>query len=235
MRGWGWRRWTGVLGIAYVAMQLIGVVLFVVAGNPPSFDDPKKIADFIKSGSGLFLGDALLTGLATVVLIVVANGIRSLIRAAGEGWEWAASLSFGAVLVLAAVGFTGAALEATTAMLSTSGTDPAAVRSAWAVTSMLFTFIYLPSALFLGTVSYAALQARVLPVWAGWLGVVCGLLNLAAVLTVFGGTGSYGPVGLLPLILGFAPAGLWVLGISVALLSAEPATAHRGVEVARAR
>jgi len=215
-------------------MQLIGVVLFVVAGNPPSFDDPKKIADFIKSGSGLFLGDALLTGLATVVLIVVANGIRSLIRAAGEGWEWAAALSYGAALVLAAIAFTGAALEATTAMVSTAGTDPTTVRTAWAVTSMLFTFIYLPSALFLATVSYAALRTKVLPSWAGWLGVVCGILNLAAVLTVFGGTGSYGPVGLLPLILGFAPAGLWILGVSGALLKAAPATARRGADMAGA-
>ena len=228
----GWRRRTGAVGIAYVVMQLVGVGLMLMAGNPPSFDDPKKYADFISSGSSLFLGDAVLTGVATVLLMVFVIGIRGVIRSAGEGWEWAAALSYGAALVVAAIAFTGAALEATTAMVSTAGTDPTTVRTAWAVTNMLFTFIYFPSALFLGTVSYAALQTKVLQGWVAWLGVVCALLNLAAVLTVFGGTGSYGPVGLLPLILGFAPAGLWILGVSVALLTAAPATARRGAEMA---
>jgi len=229
----GWRRRTGAVGIAYVVMQLVGVGLMLMAGNPPSFDDPKKYADFISSGSSLFLGDAVLTGVATVLLMVFVIGIRGVIRSAGEGWEWAAALSYGATLVVAAIAFTGAALEATTAMVSTAGTDPTTVRTAWAVTNMLFTFIYLPSALLLATVSYAALRTRALPNWAGWLGVVCGTLNLAAVLTVFGGTGSYGPVGLLPLVLGFAPAGIWILGISVALLNVEPAPAPRATEMAR--
>src|SRR6266571_4504753 len=115
MGDWGWRRWTGALGIAYVAMQLAGVVLFIVAGNPPSFDDAKSYASFISSGSGLFLGDAVLTGVGTIVLILVATGIRGALLTAGQDWEWTAALSFGAVLVLASVAFTGAALEATAA------------------------------------------------------------------------------------------------------------------------
>jgi len=227
MSDWRWRRWTGALGIAYVAMQLAGVILFVVAGNPPSFDDAKSYAGFISSGSSLFLGDAALTGVATIVLLLVATGIRGAVLTAGQDWEWAAALSFGAVLVLAAVAFTGAALEAATALASTAGTDPMTVRTAWVVTSFLFTFIYLPSALFLATVSYTVLRTGVLPGWVAWLGAVCAIFNLGAILTVFGGTGGFGPLGLLPLILGFAPGALWVFGISIALLIAA-SSAERG-------
>lgn len=228
-----WRRWTATIGIAYVVIQIVGVVLMLMAGNPPSFDDAGKYAQFISSGNGLFLGDAVLTGVATLLLIAFVVGVSGLIRSAGADWEWAAALSYGATLVVAAIAFTGAALEATTAIMSTAGTDAAVVRTAWAATDLLFTFIYLPSALLLATVSYAVLCTRAMPNWAGWLGVVCGILNLAAVLTVFGGTGSYGAVGLLPLVLGFAPAGLWILGVSVALLNPAPATAIRPAETAR--
>jgi hypothetical protein len=222
-----------VVGIAYVIMQLVGVVLMLMAGNPPSFDDAKKYAQFIASGNSLFLGDAVLTGVATLLLIVFVIGVGGVIRSAGEEWDWAAALAYGATLVVGAIAFTGAALEATTAIVSTTGSDAGLVRTLWAVTNVLFTFIYLPSALLLTTVSYAALRTRVLPIWAGWLGIVCGLLNLAALVTVFGGTGSYGAVGLAPLILGFAPAGLWILGVSVALLNLAPATTTRAAEMAR--
>jgi hypothetical protein len=233
MSDWGWRRWTGTLGIAYVAMQMAGVVLFVVAGNPPRFDDAKSYAGFISSGSGLFLGDAVLTAVATTVLLLVAAGIRRAMLTAGQDWEWSAALSFGAVLVLAALAFTGAALEATTALVSTTGTDPMTVRTSWVVTSFVFTFIYLPSALFLATVSYTVLRTAVLAGWVGWLGAICAILNLGAVLTAFGGTGSYGPLGLLPLILGFAPGALWVFGISLAVLRARSSVEGRGSSLPR--
>jgi hypothetical protein len=220
--GRGWRRWTGAIGIGYAVLQTFGAALFIVAGNPPKFDDAKKYADFISSASGLFLGDAFLTGLATVVFILFVLGIRGVIRQAGERWEWVGQLAFGAALLLAAVAFAGAALEATTAIVSTNQTDPTTVRAAWVATSLLFTFIYLPSALLLGAVSYAALRVKVLPGWAGWIGIVALVLNLGAVATVFGGTGDYGAMGLLPYVLGFAPGQLWILGVSVALLRAAP-------------
>lgn len=233
--GWRWRRWTGAIGIGYFVLQVLGAALFIVAGNPPSFDDTTKYAAFISSGSGLFMGDAFLTGVATVVFILFALGIRGVIREAGERWESLGALAFGAALLLAAIAFTGAALEATTAMVSTTRTDPTTIRAAWVATSLLFTFIYLPSALLLGTVSYAALRVRVLPGWAGWLGIVCVILNLGAVATVFGGTGDYGATGLLPYVLGFAPGQLWILSLCVALLRAAPAAAGRDVAVAGAR
>ncbi len=154
MNGWGWRRWTGVLGVLWFAIQLAAVVLFVVAGNPPSFDDAKKYADFISSGSALFLADAFLTSAGTVVLLLVLTGLRRVVRAAGEDWEWAAALSFGTGLVVVAIGITGAAVEATAAFVSTSGTEPTMVRTAWLAAGILFTFIYLPSSVLLGTVSY---------------------------------------------------------------------------------
>jgi hypothetical protein len=224
---------TGVLGIFWFAVQVAGVVLFVLAGNPPSFDDAKKFADFISSGSGLFLADAFLTGVGSMVLLMVLTGLRRVVREAGPEWEWAAVLAFGAGLVLVAVQVIGAAVEATVALASTSGSDPMTVRTAWLLYSFIFTFIYLPIVVLLGTVSFVVFRAHALPAWTGWLGGICAVLNLAAVFTIFGGTGNNGPNGLLPLILGFAPAAIWVLAVSISLLRAVPVSRREAIPAGR--
>ncbi|HEV2034351.1 MAG TPA: hypothetical protein VGU71_09150 [Candidatus Dormibacteraeota bacterium] len=229
MSGWNWRRWTGVLGLVYVAIQVAGLVLFLLAGNPPDFGDAKKYAGWINSNSGLLMGDAYLTAVATAVLLMLLTGIRAVIREAGEDWEWAAALFFGAGLVTAAMLFVGAAAEATTAFVSGPGTDPAIVRAAWAGTWMALTLLYLPAAIIFATGAYAVIRTSVLPRWLGWLSALAAVLDAAATLTIFGGTGNNGPVGLLPLILGATPVVVWWVSVSIVLLGKAPQAGRKAV------
>lgn len=218
MTRWDWRRWTGVLGLVYVAIQVAALVLFFVAGNPPDFEDAKKYAGWIDSNGGLFMGDAFLTNVATAVLLMQFTGIRALIRGAGEAWEWAAALFFGAGLVTAAVLIVGSSAEAAAAFISGSGTDPAIVRAVWAGAWMALTFLYLPAAIAFGTLSYTVLRVRILPRWVGWVSGAAAILDVGAALTIFAGTGNNGPVGLLPLILGAGPVVVWFVAVSIVLL-----------------
>jgi hypothetical protein len=227
MNSWTWRRWTAVLGFVYVAIQVAGLVLFLVAGNPPDFANAKLYAGWISTNSGLFMGDAFLTLVASSVLIALFTGVRSIIRGAGEDWEWAGTLFFGAGLVTIAITVIGAAFEATAAFVSGAGTEPTIVRATWAAAWMALTFLYLPAAFLFGTTSYVILRAAVLPHWLGWLSAVAAILDVLASLTVFGGTGNNGPVGLLPLIVGFTPVVVWVVAVSVVLLG----TGRRGQKV----
>jgi hypothetical protein len=218
MNSWTWRQGTAVVGFVYVAIQVAGLILFLVAGNPPDFANAKLYAGWISTNSGLFMGDAFLTVVASSVLIVLFTGVRSIIRGAGEDWEWAGALFFGAGLVTVAITVIGAAFEATAAFISGSGTEPTIVRATWAGAWMALTFLYLPAAVVFATTSYAALRAKILPSWLGWLSAVAAVLDVLASLTVFGGTGNNGPVGLLPLIVGFTPVVVWVVAVSVVLL-----------------
>ena len=66
MTTWDWRRWTGVFGLAWLLVQIVGVFLLLSAGNPPDFGDAKKYSSWVSSSSGLFLGDAFEIGRAHV-------------------------------------------------------------------------------------------------------------------------------------------------------------------------
>ncbi len=200
MNRWDWRRWTGVLGLVYVVIQGAALVLFLVAGNPPDFGDANKYASWINSNGGLFMGDAFLTNVATAVLLMQFTGIRAVIRGAGEDWEWAAALFFGAGLVTAAILIVGSAGEATAVFVSGSGTDPTIVRAAWAGAWMVLTFVYLPAAIAFGTAAYAVLRAGIL-----------------------------GPVGLLPIILGATPVVVWFVAVSIVLLGSATRAGQKGV------
>jgi hypothetical protein len=218
MESWDYRRWTGAIGIVWVVVQVVALVLFLLAGSPPDFADAKKFTSWINTNSGLLIADAFLTGIATIPLLVLFTGLRSIIRTAGEGWEWASALFFGAGVVTAAVLVIGAAAEAAAAFVSGSGTEPTTVRAAWAATEMVLTFLYLPSAVVIGTLAYASLETGILPRWLAWLSGVVAVLEVIASLTIFGGTGNTGPIGLLPLILGALPVFVWVASVSFVLI-----------------
>ncbi len=218
MEGWDWRRWTGVVGFVWVVIQVAAIVLFLIAGSPPEFGDAKKFTTWINTNSGLLMGDAFLTGVATIPLLMQLTGVRSIIRSAGDGWEWAAALFFGAGTVTAAVLIIGSAAEATAVFVSGSGTEPTTVRAAWAAAQMLYTFLYFPAAIVFGVAAYTVLRAGILPRWLAWLSGLCAVLELIAGLTIFGGTGNNGPIGLLPLILGSTPVFVWFVAVSVVLV-----------------
>jgi len=218
MNRWTWRQWTGILGLVYVAIQVAALVLFLIAGNPPDYGNAKSYAGWINSNSGLFMGDAFLTAVATAVLLMQFTGIRAIIREAGDDWEWAAALFFGAGLVTAAVLFVGSAAEAAAAFISGSGTEPTIVRAAWAGAWMALTFLYFPAALVFGTAALVVFRAAVLPRWMGWLSAVAAALDVVAGLTIFGGTGNTGPLGLLPIIVGATPVVVWFVAVSIVLL-----------------
>jgi hypothetical protein len=218
MQGWSSRRRTGAIGLVWVVVQVVGVALFLAAGNPPDFGDAKKFAGWINANSGLLMWDAFLTGLGTLPLLGLVIGMRSIIRSAGEAWEWAAALFYGAGTVAISILIVGGAAEASSAFVSGSGTEPTTVRAAWAATQMVLTFLFFPTALWTGTVGYVAYRTGILPRWFAWLSGAAAVLEVIGGLTIFGGTGTNGPIGLLPIILGALPVFVWVAALSGVLV-----------------
>jgi hypothetical protein len=133
-----------------------------------------------------------------------------------------------------AVLIVGAAAEATSAFVSGSSTEPTTVRVAWAATQIVLTFVYFPSALVVGMLGYAAYRTGILPRWFAWLSGATTVLVLIAGLTIFGGTGANGPIGLLPYILGALPVFVWTAALSGVLVR-RPASPILELQRGRAR
>ena len=63
----------------------------------------------------------------------------------------------------------------------------------------------------------------------GWLSAAAAVLDAVAALTIFGGTGNNGPVGLLPIILGATPVVVWFVAVSIVLLGSATRAGQKGV------
>jgi hypothetical protein len=86
------------------------------------------------------------------------------------------------------------------------------------LTQTAITFLY-----FFGVGATAALAAAIfntnaLPRWAGWLCMFAAVLLALGSLCTLGGTGQMGPLGLAMVLVGFLPAAITFLVLSVLLL-----------------
>jgi hypothetical protein len=157
----------------------------------------------------------------------VFTGLRSIIKNASAEFEGVAALFFGAGTVTVAILIVAQSVETGVTFISGPGVEPAPVMAVYAVGLILLDLVWFAAAMTLGVAGYAAIKARVLPRWVAYLTGICVVLDLLAGLTIFGGTGSYGPFGLLPLLLGSLPVFVWFLAVSLVLVRGSHLTAER--------
>src|ERR1700694_373472 len=90
MSGWTVVRWTGVLGLTAVAVQLIGVVFASAAGSTP-VGDPARLVVFIKSSQIALTTVELLFLIGFSLFIGFVAGLRAIAVAAAPEREWLAT------------------------------------------------------------------------------------------------------------------------------------------------
>jgi hypothetical protein len=190
----------------------------LTAGSPPAFSDGKQYAAWIGANHSALLGDGFLSTICSLVLLAVLAGLRSIIKNAGTEFEGLAALFFGAGTVTVIILIVAQSVQAGVTFISSPNVEPAPVLAVYAVGQILLTLVYFAGAMMLGIAGYAVIKARILPRWVAYLTGVCVVLDLLAGLTIFGGTGSYGPFGLLSLMLGTLPVFAWFLVVSLVLV-----------------
>ena len=219
MNTWSWQRWVAVIGALFIVSQVILFVIAFGAGLGPSPSDEAKLADFLTKNSGLLKAVVFVEGIALMLFLIFANGLRSVLRS-DPNYEYAAALFFGAALLNIALTGAGLGLLGAAAVDIGGKPNPGMLRTlddAGVVVGWMGTW---PLVILLGTAAYATARSRVIAPWTAWVGYAAGGLNLVATLTLFGGTdpnqflavnGAGGFVlTLLPLI-------VWVGCVSVAL------------------
>ena len=211
-------------GLAFVGLFLGGLVFAdVLAGRPyPGIDEPiGEITEYFTRSGPEVRGLSFLHSLAAMALLAFAAYLRGFF-ARSEGKPGALSaLAFGGAVMAAVFLLLSALLFWALARPATAG-EPGIAR-------VLFDLSYLAGGLalllslsaFIGSNSLLALQARVLPPWVAWTGVLAAIVALLSTGTMLAETGAFGPGGIV--VVGALPPFLWIFATSVVLIRANRA------------
>jgi hypothetical protein len=173
------REW--LVPLTGVGFIVVGIVSFIVGGEPKSADDPAReiVAFYVDNKDSVEVG-AFIGVAATVLLVFFGAYLRRLLRAAGGEGEMLSLVSFVGVAIVA-VGF---AID-TTILIALSEAaddiDPVAVQSLQALWDNDFVPLMLGVLLFLWATGVSVIRTGVLPKWLGWVMIVLGVLGVTPI------------------------------------------------------
>jgi hypothetical protein len=173
------REW--LVPLTGVGFVVVGIVSFIVGGEPKSADDPVReiVAYYVDNKdsveAGAFIGVA-----ATVLLVFFGAYLRRFLRAAAGEGEMLSLVSFVGIAIVA-VGF---AIDTTILIALSEAADdinPIAVQSLQALWDNDFVPLALGVLLFLWGTGLSVIRSGALPKWLGWVMIVLGVLGLTPV------------------------------------------------------
>jgi hypothetical protein len=161
-----------------VGFIVLGIVSFIVGGEPKSADDPlREIVSYYVDNKDSVQAGAFIGVAAIVLLVFFGAYLRRFLRAgAGEG-EMLSIVSFVGIAIVA-VGF---AIDATILIALSEAADdidPVAVQSLQALWDNDFVPLALGVLLFLWGTGLSVIRSGVLPKWLGWVMVVLGVVGV---------------------------------------------------------
>ena len=201
----GIQRWAALAGVVYVALFVIGVIL-IYNGTPDSSSAPARIiAYYSDSGHRNRMNVGwLLAGLGLFFFLWFVSALRQAIRRLEVEDGFFTGLATIGGVVYATLSLAALALETGIRTMSDDtyhhtvypGLIHAADDAAWVLHASGGAGL----AAMIVAASLAAVRARAVPTWAGWLGVVVGILSL----------------GLL-IFFPWFPAAIWILVVSIGM------------------
>jgi len=231
MSGWSVVRWTGMLGLAAIVVQVLAVIVFSAGGLPPAFDDGNKVLAYMKNGHVPFTTSLILYFIGFALFIGFVAGLRSIAVTAAADHEWLATTTFGAGLAVTVISFVSLGLVlASTSIAASSHANAAVVRLLFETSGVVAGAPSLvPLAFYLGAAGSLVATTGILPRWLALVGWIGSVLVLVATFSAYRGSdpaafwSANGSVTFLAL----APFYLWTLGASVALVRQKDGVARR--------
>jgi hypothetical protein len=173
------REW--LVPLTGVGFVLLGIVSFIVGGEPKSADEPVgEIVEYYVDNKDSIQVAAFIGVAATLLLVFFGAYLRRVLRAAGPEGEILSLVSFLGLVVVAV----GLAID-TTILIALSEAaddiDPVAVQSLQALWDNDFVPLALGVLMFLWATGLAVIRTGALPKWLGWVMVVLGVLGLTPI------------------------------------------------------
>ncbi|MDM4763360.1 hypothetical protein QT381_10105 [Galbitalea sp. SE-J8] len=231
------RLWTGIAGLAVAVLLVFEFTVRMSMGPRPALDEPEALVDFISSTSTKSLVKTLTDTVMMGFLIVFHAGLKQLIVEASPRLSWIGDTLFGAGIAFVAVTLVGDSLEAGAA-LDTVGAigEPIAIRALTDGYLMMFgpmTCVLI--SVMAASAGYGIHSSGALPRWAPRVAYVVAILNLAGMLTTFGGTSNeawYSVGGWGAAAFATFPWLAWVIAVSVAVFLERRAELRAGAGAA---
>jgi len=216
-----------VAGVLFVVAFVVGQYIAPDLVYPEEQVGGVQLTFYVNYENAL-LAQAILFGVASMLLLVFAGGLRAfLARAEGQDPRWApvvvaaGAVAAGLVLLRAAIVVALTALRGNEVGVHAQG-------SAWAARALFYLegairdMVLFPFAVFLAAAAVVLLRTGVLPGWLGWVGA--GLAVLVGVL----GIGLPAGLDIAPLDQAIALLALaWVAGLAFSLGWPLPSAAGR--------
>jgi hypothetical protein len=164
-----------------VGFIVLGILSFVIGGEPKSADDPvREIVDFYVDNKDSLRVASFLGVAAVLLLIFFGAYLRRVLHAAGGDAEILSLVAF-LGLVVVAVGF---AIDITITIALVEAADdiaPAGVQALQALWDNDFVPLALGSLMFLWATGLAVIRTGVLPRWLGWVMIAFGVVGLTPI------------------------------------------------------
>lgn len=233
--GAGFWRWTGVFGLAVVAITWAEFPLWVIGGSPPAYNGAAAADELFRHSTIAFTRILMDLGIYVAVMTFAAR-LSHLIRLARPGFDWAATLVFGSAAVWIGVTLVADGLEGGATLDTLGGSaDPSAVRALIEGTLLTFngSIAFVLTGLFLAAAGYATFATDVLRRWTAWLAYIAAALCAISVPAMYAGplnyTGFYNAGGWGPAIIANFPPLIWFLVVGIVMLRKRDAKASERV------
>jgi hypothetical protein len=213
----------GAAAVVFIAMTLISG--FMVSPPPSPNESPAKFLEYYADHRNEILAQGIVALLANIPAFLFIAGFWNILRSEDRQGD---VLATGSIFAIVAAGVLASLASAFAMGIAMSGdgnglTEDSA-RTLGLISELVNPAIFscmAPFALFSG---WVLLRGERLPSWIGYVGIICGILLLAATFSV-AMSGAFEPFGLLSFA-GFLTLSLYAVLIGVFMwLRAEPARA----------
>lgn len=230
MSGWSVVRWTGVLGLASIVVQLVGFIFGFAGGMPADINDATKFLAYAKTVHFTATTALLLLVIGLTLFIGFLAGLRALAVSAAAKDEWLATTTFGAGVALTVIVLIGLGLGLAGLALAVSSHADAAQVRLLAELSGLFVgaTTLVPLAFFLGAAGSLGASTRILPRWLALVGWIGSVLVLIIAFTAYASSdpAAFWSANGYVTVLAILPFYVWTLGASVVFLRQKGAVAR---------
>jgi hypothetical protein len=180
-------RWASLGGVLYVVLFVIGVIL-MFSGEPDSDSSPAKVIAYYSKGSHrdkISIG-WVVAGLGIFFFLWFLAALRQTIRRLEGGDGFLTGLTTIGGAIYATLAFAAVALNAGVRTMSDDTFHhtvyPGLIHAADDASYMLHATGGAGAAAMIIAATVAGMRARAIPGWAGWLGILAGILALFSII-----------------------------------------------------